>query len=260
MAASNLIAETKNLYIDGAAGKLSAVIQKPNLATGQKCNMVMLLHGFMGTKTSRPLTDIADELEKKGIASIRFDFNRHGESEGASENMTVLNEIEDAKRVFAFVSKLDYVKSISMCGYSQGGVVSSMLAGELGINAVKVLVLLSPAAVLRDNALEGSFGGMTCDASNPPETLTIGDFKIGRNYILTAQTLPIFETAQKYTGPVCLIHGTEDLIVPYQYSERYQRIYKNSELHLIPGADHTFTGNLTEPTKLAVDFFVKNLL
>ena len=34
MAASNLIAETKNLYIDGAAGKLSAVIQKPNLATG----------------------------------------------------------------------------------------------------------------------------------------------------------------------------------------------------------------------------------
>ena len=40
------------------------------------------------------------------------------------------------------------------------------------------------------------------------ENLTIDGYSIGREYILTAQTPPIFPTAEKFTGSVCLIHGT----------------------------------------------------
>ena len=36
--------------IDGSKGKLSAVIVKPELKPGEKCPMVMMLHGFMGNK------------------------------------------------------------------------------------------------------------------------------------------------------------------------------------------------------------------
>ena len=251
-------AETETLTIDGALGKLSAVIQKPALKDGEKCPMVMLLHGFTGRKTNRPLTDTADLLESEGIASIRFDFNGHGESEGDFVNMTVLNEIEDAKKVYDYVKALDYVSSVSIGGHSQGGVVTSMLAGELGSEKVKSIVLFAPAAVLRDDALRGTVMGTTYDAGNPPESVKIfGRLDLGRNYMITAQTLPIYETAEKYTGPACIIHGTADRIVPYTYGERYHKIYANSELHLIDGADHGFNGFEQEAAKIAVQFLKK---
>ncbi|MBQ7221550.1 MAG: alpha/beta fold hydrolase [Synergistaceae bacterium] len=252
MAASG---ETLPLKIDGAVGKLSAVIQRPELEAGKKCPIVMLLHGFTGNKSNRPLTDTADLLESAGIASIRFDFNGHGESEGDFVNMTVLNEIEDAKKVYEYVKALDWVESVSVGGHSQGGVVTSMLAGELGAENVKSIVLFAAAAVLRDDAIRGSVMGTTYDAGNPPESVSIfGRFNLGRNYMVSSQTLPIYETAEKYTGPVCLIHGTGDRIVPYTYSERYHKNYVNSEIHLLDGVDHGFTGAEEEAAKIAVLF------
>ncbi|MBQ3757821.1 MAG: alpha/beta hydrolase, partial [Synergistaceae bacterium] len=73
-------------------------------------------------------------------------------------------------------------------------------------------------------------------------------------YILSAQTLPIYETAEKFTGPVCLIHGTADRIVPYTYSLSYHRVYSDSELHLIDGADHGFNGFEKTAAEFAVPF------
>lgn len=250
--------ETLTLKIDGELGKLSAELQRPELEEGAKCPMVMILHGFTGNKNEKLLKTFADALEAEGIASIRFDFNGHGESEGDFVNMTVLNEIEDAKKVYEHVKAFDWVKSVSVTGHSQGGVVTSMLAGELGAENVKAIVLFAPAAVLRDDAIRGNVMGTTYDAGNPPESVSIfGRYNLGRDYMLTAQTLPIYETAEKFTGPACVIHGTGDRIVPYTYGERYNKIYKDSELHLIDGADHGFTGFENEAVKIAVSF-IKN--
>ena len=121
-------AATQTLKVDGDHGKLAAVIQRPD---GQKqYPMVMLLHGFTSRKDTPLLTTLANKLEAKGIASIRFDFNGHGESEGRFQDMTVLNEIEDAKKVYAYVRLLPDVTNISIAGHSQGGVVTSMTAGR----------------------------------------------------------------------------------------------------------------------------------
>ena len=242
--------------IDGAMGKLSAVIQRPE---GEKLPMVMILHGFTGNKNEKLLTTLADALEAEGIASIRFDFNGHGESEGDFVNMTVLNEIEDARKVFEYVKGLDWVEAVSIAGHSQGGVVTSMLAGELGAEKVKKVVLLAPAAVLRDDAIRGNVMGTTYDAGNPPESVKIfGKFDLGRGYMLTAQTLPIYETAEKFTGPACMIHGTADRIVPYTYSLSYKKVYASGELNLINGADHGFTGFEDEAAELAVTFLMRD--
>ena len=248
-------AETMSLSIDGSHGKLSAVIQRPEMKDGEKCMIVMILHGFTGNKNEKLLTTLADALEAKNIASVRFDFNGHGESEGKFEEMTVLNEIEDARKVYEYVKGLDYVDSVCIAGHSQGGVVTSMLAGELGRDNVKKVVLFAPAAVLRDDALRGTVMGMRYDAGNPPEIVDLyGAYKLGRDYILTAQTLPIYETAEKFTGPACMIHGKADRIVPYTYSMVYERIYANGKLNLIEGADHGFKGFEDEAARIAVNF------
>ena len=242
-------AETMSLSIDGSKGKLSAVIQRPELKDGEKCMMVMILHGFTGNKNEKLLTALADALEAKNIASVRFDFNGHGDSEGKFEEMTVLNEIEDAKKVFEFVKGFEYVSDVSVAGHSQGGVVTSMLAGELGRDNVNKVVLLAPAAVLRDDAIRGSVMDAHYDAGNPPETVKIfGTYDLGREYMLTSQTLPIYETAEKFTGPACMIHGTADRIVPYD---------ADGKLNLIEGADHGFRGFEEEAARIAVSFLTE---
>ena len=254
-------APTQEVTIAGDHGKLSAIIQRP--ANKSKYPFVIICHGFTASKEHNLLKNLADDLEKVGIASIRFDFNGHGQSEGRFQDMTVLNEIEDAKKVYEYVSKLPEVTSISIAGHSQGGVVTSMVAGQLGNDKIKAVALLAPAAVLREDAIRGMLQGTTYDPINTPEYIVVksphGEFHVGRQYIKIAQTLPIYETAMGFQGAACMIHGTGDVIVPYTYSLRYAHTYADSELHLLPNFDHGFTQDVAKAAQIAADFFAKKL-
>ena len=136
-----------------------------------------------------------------------------------------------------------------------------MTAGDFGVEKVKCVVLLAPAAVLRDDAIRGNTMGARYNPLDPPEFIPLfGNLKLGGEYIRTAFSLPIYETAKKYTGPACIIHGTGDQVVPYTYGERYHDIWPGSELHILPAADHGFSRDMQKAVDLMVDFLVKNLL
>lgn len=251
-------AETQHVTIDGDHGKLQAVVQRPDGA--KEYPMVVIMHGFTSNKEHPLLTKLADDLEQDGIASIRFDFNGHGESEGRFEDMTVPNEIEDAKHVYEYAKNLPGVTSVSLAGHSQGGVVASMTAGELGTQNVKSLALMAPAAVLREDAIRGNLFGTQYDSLNPPKTIPIfKGLKLGANYVKTARDLPIYETASQYQGPAYMIHGTGDTVVPYTYSLRYQRIYFHGTVNLVPGEDHSFTKDTDGAAKAVATFFHEQL-
>lgn len=254
-------AQSRDLTIDGDHGKLSAVLQTPD---GQEnYPLVIICHGFTASKEHALLKALADELEARGIASIRFDFNGHGASDGDFQDMTVLNEIEDAKKVYDCASKLPNVTSISIAGHSQGGVVASMVAGQLGAKKIKAVALMAPAAVLRDDAIRGNLMGKTYNAANPPEYVEIstphGSYKVGREYFKTAQTLPIYETAEKFMGAALMIHGTGDVVVPYTYSLSYKKNYKQGAVELLEGVDHSFHGEEARAAQIAADFFARQL-
>lgn len=250
----------ERVWIDGGKGRLRAIIQRPELAQGQQCPMVMFCHGFGGTKDG-PLFEIAaDSLCAHGIASIRFDFNGHGESEGDFQEMTVPNEIEDAKKVYEYVSDLRYVSEVALVGHSQGGVVAAMTAGELDNGAVKAVVLMAPAAVLRDDAIRGNTMGKMYNPLDPPEYVDLWDGKrLGRDYIKSAFWLPIYETAAKYQGAALVIHGTADRVVPYTYGERFHQLWAGSQWELLDGLDHGFMPNVYRADQLMTDFLVKEL-
>ena len=249
----------ERVTIDGDHGKLQAVIQKPDLKPGQQCPMVVFCHGFGGTKEGPLFELITDSLQKHGVASIRFDFNGHGESEGKFEEMTVPNEINDAKKVIEYVRDLRYVSKIALVGHSQGGVVASMTAGELGSD-ISAVVLMAPAAVLRDDAIRGSTFGKQYNPLDPPEYVELwGPQRLGRNYIKTAFSLPIYETAANYHGPALIIHGNGDRIVPYTYGLRFHQQWKGSEYVLQEYFDHGFSQNIYRTTDIVSDFLLRTL-
>ncbi len=248
------------VHIDGAKGQLSGIIQRPELKPGETCPMVVFCHGFGGSKEG-PLFEItADTLAAHGIASIRFDFNGHGESEGEFQEMTVPNEIEDAKKVIEYVKDLRYVDGIALVGHSQGGVVASMTAGDLADEDIRCVVLMAPAAVLRDDAIRGSTMGANYDPLDPPEYVELwGGKKLGRNYIKTAFSLPIYETAAKYHGPALIVHGTADRVVPYTYGERYHQIWPGSTLVILDAFDHGFSQNVYRTDEIVSQYLIKQL-
>ena len=259
--ATNVYAQTQTVTIDGDHGKLQGVILKPELKDGERCPMVLLCHGFMGNKEGALEKQIAELLRQQGIASIRFDFNGHGQSEGRFQDMTVPNEIVDAKKVIEYVSNLPYVESVAITGHSQGGVVAAMTAGDLGAEKIKAVVLLAPAAVLRDDAIRGSTMGATYDPFNPGEYVELfRGMRLGAEYIRTAFSLPIYETAAKYQGPALIIHGTGDRVVPYTYGERFHQIWPGSELVIIDKADHGFSKQIEQVAGKSAEFLSKALL
>jgi pimeloyl-ACP methyl ester carboxylesterase/peroxiredoxin len=248
------------LTIDGGKGKLAAILQKPAVKPGEQCPVAILCHGFGGSKEGIMFDLIADSLSAHGIASIRFDFNGHGQSEGDFKDMTVPNEVEDAKKVYEYVQSLNWAGKTALLGHSQGGVVAGMTAGELGTGNIAAVVLMAPAGVLRDDAIRGNTMGKMYNPLDPPEYVELwGGRKRGRNYIRTAFALPIYETAARYEGPACIIHGTADTVVPYTYGERYHSLWKGSELHILDYYDHGFMQNIYRACDIASEYLIRQL-
>ncbi|MGN0233715.1 MAG: alpha/beta hydrolase family protein [Bacteroidaceae bacterium] len=251
-------AESIPVNIHGDHGNLSAIIQKPCEAAHKKIPLVIICHGFTADKEGVLLHRLADTLEAHGIASLRFDFNGHGQSEGRFEEMTVPNEIEDAKKVVAYAHSLPWTGQVIMAGHSQGGVVTAMTAAQMGKKSVAGRILLAPAAVLRDDALRGNTFGAQYNPQDPPQTIELwGGHKLGGNFIRTAVSLPIYETARNYKGAQLVIHGECDRIVPYTYGERFHQENKKSRFVLLENADHGFGGMENQVARLCSEFIEK---
>jgi pimeloyl-ACP methyl ester carboxylesterase len=84
--------------------------------------------------------------------------------------------------------------------------------------------------------------------------------RLGAEYIRTAFSLPIYDTAAKYQGPALIIHGTGDRVVPYTYGERFHQIWDGSELVIIDKADHGFSQQIEQVAGKSAEFLSKVLL
>ncbi len=245
--------------LQGDHGQLAATLHTP--ADKKSYPLVLILHGFNASKEMPLLTELSRQLNARGIATLLFDFNGHGQSEGSFLDMTIPNELEDARRVYAYAKKLPGVTSVSAVGHSQGGVIVGMLAGELGEKGLKTIVLMAPAPELKEDTARGELFGVKYDPKNPPEFITLKTgLKVGRAFLTTTQQLPIYEVSATYTGPVLVLHSQEDPLVPYRYGVVYSLMFPHAQLKTVHGFDHNFTQDTPSADKIVADYFEKQLL
>lgn len=246
--------------IPGSVGKLAATLEVPEMKQGAKVPLVIIMHGLGSDKDNTLFAALADSLQENGIASLRFDFNSHGKSEGNIVDMDFNNLQADAEKVLNYARKLDFVSSISLAGHSMGGVIASMVAGREGTNKIKSVVLFAPAVAIQDDAQRGEFSGFKFDPNNIPATFEVMGHTMGGKWLKTAQTLNILETAKGYQGKLYVIHGTEDQFEPYVTSSLYLRDNPNGKIVLLKGFDHYFSQNVLLPVSVATKFFKEVLL
>lgn len=246
--------------IPGSVGKLAATLEVPEMKQGAKVPLVIIMHGLGSDKDNTLFAALADSLQENGIASLRFDFNSHGKSEGNIVDMDFNNLQADAEKVLNYARKLDFVSSISLAGHSMGGVIASMVAGREGTNKIKSVVLFAPAVAIQDDAQRGEFSGFKFDPNNIPATFEVMGHTMGGKWLKTAQTLNILETAKGYQGKLYVIHGTEDQFEPYVTSSLYLRDNPNGKIVLLKGFDHYFSQDVLLPVSVATKFFKEVLL
>ena len=253
--------QAQKATIRGPEGEIAYKITLPegfDTANGQ-CPMVILMHGIFSSKDFGPMPQLAKGLAEAGIASIRFDFDGHGKSEGRKQDMTIEKELADARAVWDYVQSLPYVKGVGLLGHSQGGVIASMTAGRLAAESTVPtgVVLIAPGSVIKEACQGGKFFNATFDPKDPPEYIRCwGIYKLGREYLVTTKQLDIYGTAAAYHGPVLLLHGDRDGIVPMWCSERYLQTYgSKATLKVVEGENHTITRRRKQVIASTVEFF-----
>ena len=256
----------KDFKVRGPQGGLAMTLTLPDGfdAETDSCALVILMHGIFSSKDFTPMPTIAKQLAKAGVASIRFDFGGHWSSEGKMVQMTIEKEIADALAMWDYACSLPYVSKIGLLGHSQGGVVASMTAGRLASREsldkpLYGLALLAPASVLKNACRHGKLFDAKFNPADPPEYVRCFKMmKLGREYLLSTQQLDIYGTAQAYKGPVRIIHGKKDNLVPMWCSEDFKRTYgEATELLIVEGENHRLSKKTKRVAQLVVEFFSK---
>lgn len=231
---------------------LRGVLHTPEIITG-KIPIVCLFHGFTGSRVEQHFifVKLSRILENIGIASVRFDFDGSGESDGNFVDMTISKELDDAKAILSYVKSLDFVDTskIAVLGLSLGGAVASMLAGDCK-DDIKTLCLWAPAGNMEELVM---VKGTEEDVNEMRKRgyYDVGGLSVGTDFVDDVVKLDIFARAAAYDKNVLLIHGTADKTVPFSTSERYAEIYGTQAVfHAVNGSDHTFNSKEWEEETL----------
>ncbi len=236
---------------------------------------VVMLHG---TASNRNEANNAFETaahilaEKYGIATIRIDFMGCGESSADYMGYTFESAVSDASAAAEYMQSLQEIASdrIGVLGWSQGGT-NALLCAARRPELFKSTVTWAGAPDLKTDviftdeqyrqALANGFYVMDFDWREPA--------KVSLQWCEDVlHTDVLGEFAEKYSGPVLAIHGTEDTTVDPVWCGRITEASANpaSGTLYIDGADHTFNvfaeedlHSLIAAVDAAGEFFRKTL-
>lgn len=230
--------ETPLTFKNENGKQLVGVLHSPEQG---KPPLVIVCHGFDGTKTDRKFIELARALQKEGIATFRFDFEGCGDSEGKFEEMTIKKEASDLNSAITAVLKEGDLNSqkIALVGHSLGAVVATLFLKNFKV-PVKILVFWNQA--FNQERLFKVWH--TEDETKNWERngfLIKGDKKMGKEYLEENKDKDWSSLLSEIPEtPILLVQGKEDEDVPPEFSERLAEHHQNIKLEVLPLADHKF--------------------
>ena len=256
----------QEFFIDSDGIAIHAKLEMPE-GDPERCPLCIVQHGLTGHMEENHIVGVAAALREVGVATLRVELYGHGKSGGSFGKHTLLKWIDNMLDVIDYAKGLDWVSELYLCGHSQGGLLT-MLIAALRPDDLKAIIPMSPAIVIVDAARTGSMFGMTFDPVHVPERIYLGDPNLAEggtevpsfcgDYFRIAQHINVDEAIDGYTGPVLLVHGTADEAVPVQYSLDAAASYENAQLVLLEGDDHGYHAHLDDVCA-AIKEFVQGL-
>jgi len=227
-----------SLWIESRGYRMLGILEHDDAKKIEK-DLVILIHGFVGTKIEphRMYRKLSERLSKKGFTVMRFDFVGSGDSDGDFEDMTIMGEVEDGLNVIEYLKNNYDVRRLYIVGFSMGGCVASILASKCQCDG---LVLWSPVSNPFWNFYH-IFGRESFIKGIEGEHVDyLGDV-VGPKFFDELLDSDPLQYARDYHNPVLIIHGTEDMDVLYVNAYCYNKVFPNSTIHFVEGADHCYS-------------------
>ncbi|KAI3814482.1 hypothetical protein L1987_14122 [Smallanthus sonchifolius] len=255
----NLGAEQQKIIIQNSCGeKLVGLLHE----TGSK-EIVILCHGFQGTKEYSMMVELSFALEKQGISAFRFDFSGNGESEGTFEFGNYRKEVDDLHAVTQHFTAANRVVS-AIIGHSKGGNVVVLYASLH--HDIPTVVHVSGRYKM-DRGIEERLGKDYLERAKKVGFIDIkshageGSLRVAEESLMERLNTNMHEAGLKI-DPDCrvlTVHGSADEIIPVEDALEFAKIIPNHELKIIEGANHGYTNHRDKLVSVVLDFIKANI-
>jgi len=203
---------------------------------------VVLCHGFATGKDGRTNMRLEADLNRAGIATLRFDFFGHGESGGDIADITVSEAADNVFRAIRYTREQGYHR-LALFGSSFGGLAALLTAASSGN-----LISLSLKSPVSDYMSRLILSQDRCDRDSWRRRgfLTFMHFegkeiRLNYTFYTDAERNCAYDVARDIRVPTLIVHGDADASVPVAQSRRLSDLLPDGRLEIIPDADHRYS-------------------
>lgn len=220
--------------------------------------IVVLCHGFRSSKESRTILSLADALTSEKISIFRFDFSGNGESEGTFQYGNYCKEVDDLRDVILHLKKLKF-DTHAITGHSKGGNVVILYASMYRDipNVINICGRFNLERGIGDR-----FGNDYMEQMNKHGFIDVSDktgrfmFRVSKESLMDRLKTDM-QAACMSIDPNCrvlTVHGANDDVVPSEDALEFNKYIINHKLHIIEGADHSYTLHRLELADIVLKF------
>lgn len=230
------LSSTSEVFIKSGVENIFGILSKP-VTTGVRQPVAIIAHGFNGTHLFGK--NYFERFNRMGYQCYAFDFpcgSVNSRSNNNTMGMSVIDEQQHLEAVVRhFQSQPDVDASrIVLIGESQGGLVAALVAANASMN-IHRLILVFPALCIPDNWNE-----RYKQIADIPDTTRLWNVPLSRRFFTELRYMSPLDIIGRYEGPVLIIHGDADPVVPVNYSRRAAEVYGDVHLIVLHGEGHGF--------------------
>ncbi len=229
----------QSLFFAGPRGEKLAATQHTPEAPSREA--VILGHCFTCSRHTGILRALAQRLRGDGFAVLRFDFSGNGQSGGDFAEATYSGYVAEMGAAVAFMRERG-ADWIGLAGHSMGAAVAVLAAARYpDVRAVCTLAGrlagLEPAGFLTPAQRE------TLARRGEVSFVSRGRrLRLRRDFFADARRHDLAASLASLKIPLLVVHGQADETIPVgNADEARRRKPENTEVLIVPGADHMFS-------------------
>ena len=205
---------------------------------------VVFFHGFMSDMVGKKPSAIQKFCRKKNINFLKFEYSGHGKSTGKFIEGNISKWTNEAKQLIR--SKIKKDKNLIFIGSSMGSWIALNLF-PIFKKKIKGFIGISSAPEFLEELMWKKFNNKIKKTIMTKKIyyLEHGEFTypLTEQLILDGRKNKVLNNKINLNIPIVLFHGTNDEVVPLNFSRKILKIFKKSKKKLIKikNGDHSLS-------------------
>ena len=205
---------------------------------------IVFFHGFMSDMIGAKPTGIQKFCKKRKLNFLKFEYSGHGKSTGKFVEGNISKWTNDAKELIKSKTKKD--KNLIFIGSSMGSWIALNLFSFFK-KKIKGFIGISSAPEFLEELMWKKFNKKIKKTimNNKIYHLEHGEYTypLTRQLILDGRKNKVLNNKIRLRIPIVLLHGTNDEVVPVNFSRKILKIFKKSKKKFIKikNGDHSLS-------------------